>query len=79
MPEDVIWHFIGHLQSNKAKALITGVPNLQVLETLDTTKLADKLQVNKRFAIESISSVKYYEHVVCALHYYRACNWEGEK
>lgn len=45
MPDDVVWHFIGHLQSNKAKALVAGVPNLAVLETLDTVKLANKLQV----------------------------------
>lgn len=45
MPHDAVFHFIGHLQSNKAKALIAGVPNLEVLETLDTPKLADKLQV----------------------------------
>lgn len=45
MPDDVVWHFIGHLQSNKAKGLVAGVPNLDVLETLDTSKLADKLQV----------------------------------
>lgn len=47
MPDDVVWHFIGHLQSNKAKALIAGVPNLAVLETLDTVKLANKLQVDR--------------------------------
>lgn len=45
MPDDVVWHFIGHLQSNKAKPLLAGVPNLAVLETLDTVKLANKLQV----------------------------------
>ncbi|CAM9724856.1 unnamed protein product [Discosporangium mesarthrocarpum] len=44
MPEDVVWHFIGHLQSNKARALVEGVPNLSILETLDTAKLANKLQ-----------------------------------
>ncbi|CAM9972231.1 unnamed protein product, partial [Laminaria digitata] len=44
MPDDVVWHFIGHLQSNKAKTLVAGVPNLAVLETLDTVKLANKLQ-----------------------------------
>ena len=47
MPDDVVWHFIGHLQSNKAKTLVAGVPNLAVLETLDTVKLANKLQVNR--------------------------------
>ncbi|CAM9249883.1 unnamed protein product [Choristocarpus tenellus] len=44
MPADVLWHFIGHLQSNKARALLEGVPNLSVLETLDSIKLANKLQ-----------------------------------
>lgn len=45
MPDDVVFHFIGHLQSNKAKALLAGVPNLDVLETLDSVKLANRLQV----------------------------------
>lgn len=49
MPDDVVWHFIGHLQSNKAKALVAGVPNLAVLETLDTVKLANKLQVRRNY------------------------------
>ena len=43
MPSDVRWHFIGHLQSNKAKALIQGVPNLYMVETVDSVKLANKL------------------------------------
>ena len=43
MPDDTVWHFIGHLQSNKARALVTGVPNLACLETLDSEKLANKL------------------------------------
>lgn len=38
------WHFIGHLQTNKAKALVAGVPNLACVETVDSAKLADKLQ-----------------------------------
>ena len=61
LPEDIRWHFIGHLQSNKAKALIggtlpiclytvnlnlltpsvlaDGVPNLAMLETVDSSKV----------------------------------------
>ena len=61
LPEDIRWHFIGHLQSNKAKALIggslpislhtinlnlltpsvlaEGVPNLAMLETVDSSKV----------------------------------------
>ena len=37
------WHFIGPLQSNKARALVAGVPNLAAIETVATEKLARKL------------------------------------
>lgn len=43
LPKDISWHFIGHLQSSKASKLIREVPNLAVLETVDSTKLAGKL------------------------------------
>ncbi|KAG2444301.1 hypothetical protein HXX76_001058 [Chlamydomonas incerta] len=43
LPGDVQWHFIGHLQSNKVKAVIEGVPSLAMVETVDSAKLADKL------------------------------------
>ena len=26
LPDEIAWHFIGHLQSNKAKALLGGLP-----------------------------------------------------
>lgn len=44
LPSDIHWHFIGHLQSQKATKLIRDVPNLYVLETIDSIKLAGKLQ-----------------------------------
>lgn len=37
------WRFIGHLQSNKVKTLLEGVPSLDCIETVDSVKLADKL------------------------------------
>uniref|UniRef100_F6H7G3 Pyridoxal phosphate homeostasis protein n=3 Tax=Vitis vinifera TaxID=29760 RepID=F6H7G3_VITVI len=43
LPEDIEWHFIGNLQSNKVKPLLTGVPNLAVVETVDDEKIADRL------------------------------------
>lgn len=43
LPKDIQWHFIGHLQSNKVKALLTGCPHLAMLETVDSAKLATKL------------------------------------
>ncbi|CAI9098740.1 OLC1v1035438C1 [Oldenlandia corymbosa var. corymbosa] len=36
-------HFIGNLQSNKVKPLLTGVPNLAVVETVDDEKIANHL------------------------------------
>lgn len=43
LPADCSWHFIGHLQSNKVKALLEAVPNLNMLETVDSEKLANKV------------------------------------
>ncbi|KIZ03348.1 hypothetical protein MNEG_4609 [Monoraphidium neglectum] len=43
LPSDIQWHFIGHLQSNKVKALVEGVPNLSMIETVDSAKLADRI------------------------------------
>jgi len=43
MPVDVRWRFVGHLQSNKAKALCSGVPGLHAVETVDSAKLANLL------------------------------------
>lgn len=39
LPEDIQWHFIGHLQSNKVKAIIEAVPNLVMVETVDSAKV----------------------------------------
>lgn len=43
LPSDIKWHFIGHLQSSKAAKLIKLVPNLHCIETVDSFKLASKI------------------------------------
>ena len=43
LPLDIRWHFIGHLQSNKVKALVTGCTNLYMIETVDSVSLATKI------------------------------------
>lgn len=45
MPDDVAWHFIGPLQSNKAAPLVktVGLNKLACIETVSTIKLASKL------------------------------------
>lgn len=40
--KDIKWHFIGHLQSNKCNNL-AGVPNLFMVETVDSVKLANTM------------------------------------
>ena len=40
---DVRWHFIGHLQSNKCKMVVEGVPNLWMVESVDSERKADAL------------------------------------
>ncbi|XP_047170149.1 pyridoxal phosphate homeostasis protein-like [Vigna umbellata] len=43
LPDDIQWHLIGNLQSNKVKPLIAGVPNLACVETVDDEKIANLL------------------------------------
>lgn len=42
LPMTIKWHFVGHLQSNKCKYLL-GIPNLHMIETVDSMKLAVKI------------------------------------
>ncbi|XP_043654491.1 pyridoxal phosphate homeostasis protein [Drosophila teissieri] len=39
---DIRWHFIGHMQSNKINKVLA-VPNLRMIQTVDSEKLATKL------------------------------------
>lgn len=41
---DIKWHYIGHLQSNKINKLLS-VENLYMIQTIDSKKLADCLNV----------------------------------
>lgn len=43
LPADIEWHFIGHLQSNKVKALVARVPNLCMVQSVDNVKVANLL------------------------------------
>lgn len=52
LPKDIKWHFIGHLQSNKAKPLVGQVANLWMVEAVDSTKLADRLQAAAAAVLE---------------------------
>ncbi|KAL9243496.1 hypothetical protein vseg_017375 [Gypsophila vaccaria] len=43
LPDDIEWHFIGNLQSNKVKPLLSGVPSLGMVESVDDEKIANRL------------------------------------
>lgn len=38
LPEDIQWHFIGHLQTNKVKALL---PHVSLIESIDSERLLE--------------------------------------
>ena len=40
MPDDVRWHFIGHLQTNKVRALV-GTGRIALIESVDSERLLD--------------------------------------
>lgn len=42
LPSDIKWHFIGHLQTNKAK-MVAAISNLYMVETVDSERLANAL------------------------------------
>ena len=46
LPDDIKWHFIGGLQTNKCKDLAK-VPNLYSVETIDSLKKAKKLNESR--------------------------------
>jgi PLP dependent protein len=52
LPVEVQWHFIGTLQSNKAK-ILAAIPNLHTVQTLTSTKTATAL--NKSLPPERVS------------------------
>lgn len=43
--KDIQWHFIGHLQSNKINKVLC-LPNIYMIETVDSQKLATQLNKN---------------------------------
>ena len=73
MPGDVAWRFIGNLQSNKAKTLVHGVPSLAAVETLSSTKLADKLET----AVRALATPR--EAPLDVLIQVNTSPWEGTK
>ncbi|CAI5756643.1 unnamed protein product [Candida verbasci] len=47
LPKDIRWHFIGNLQSGKAKDLCKNVPNLYAIETIDSLKKCKQVNTQR--------------------------------
>lgn len=59
MPSDAVWHFIGHLQTNKVRAL---VPVVNVIQSVDSIRLLEL--INKEAArIDRVVDVMLQVHV----------------
>jgi len=56
LPRSIKWHFIGALQSNKAKNLAAHIPNLFCVSSVDSEKKADLLDKGRQALLESEGS-----------------------
>ncbi|KAG0686393.1 hypothetical protein C6P40_004232, partial [Pichia californica] len=56
LPNDIKWHFIGGLQSNKCKDLTKNISNLYIIETIDSIKKAKKLNDSRKQIIDDNNS-----------------------
>ena len=67
MPDDISWHFIGPLQSNKAASLVktVGLDKLACIETISTLKLASKLNRAVETLNEGTDGKKKLENIKC--------------
>ncbi len=85
--QDIVWHFIGHLQRNKAKEVIN---KIDYLHSLDSLKLADIIEKERTSPLnvfveisinleESKNGVPYYEAIefISKLKEYKNINLVG--
>lgn len=47
LPDDISWHFIGHLQTNKAKALVGNVDLIESIDSVRLLELVDRLAAGR--------------------------------
>ena len=57
LPQDIEWHLIGHLQSNKVKKLLEEIPNI-VIESVDRVDIVEKIN---KYASEKNKTKVYIE------------------
>lgn len=47
LPDDIRWHFIGHLQTNKAKALVGNADLIESIDSVRLLELVDRLAAGR--------------------------------
>jgi PLP dependent protein len=60
LPQDIIWHFIGHLQTNKVKYM---APFVEMIESVDSLKLLEEIDKQAE---------KYNRRIKCLLQFHIA-------
>ncbi|CCX08413.1 Similar to UPF0001 protein YBL036C; acc. no. P38197 [Pyronema omphalodes CBS 100304] len=58
LPEEIDWHLIGALQTNKCRAVARLIPNLWAVESVDDIKKAKALNIGRKELISSIPDAK---------------------
>ncbi|MEO5907200.1 MAG: YggS family pyridoxal phosphate-dependent enzyme [Saprospiraceae bacterium] len=58
LPSDIQWHLIGHLQTNKVKAVIPYVACVQSLDSLKLWQKLDEAAAEERIKIECLLQIK---------------------
>ena len=63
---DIIWHFIGHLQTNKVKSVIN---KIDYLHSLDSIRLAEKINLFSNKKIKCFIEINSGEETKCGIEY----------
>ncbi len=64
LPKDIVWHFIGHLQTNKVKKLL---PLVQWIHSIDSISLLEKVETMAQ-ALSTTVSVLLQIHIAQETH-----------
>ncbi|MCR5307385.1 MAG: YggS family pyridoxal phosphate-dependent enzyme [bacterium] len=72
---DIIWHFIGHLQTNKVKDVIN---KIEYLHSLDSIKLANEIEKYSMKKIKCFIEINSGEESKSGIDYSEALNFYNE-
>lgn len=59
LPEDIIWHYIGHLQKNKVRKAVQFFPYIHSIDSLSLLQRVDKIAAEERVKPKVFLQVNY--------------------